>query len=490
MSESLHTLGRLIAFTKGDRVLYFAGMFLAAGQGLIQTVVFGMGIYWILSAAQSGDMAHTMRVGIAVLALSVFLVVIYTLGAWMLDHGVVRISARARKRLEDHMVKIPAPWYDQQHSGDVMTRLFHDYEAGMENTLNVPIQLTLNILLSGVGSIIAIVALDWRIALSLLVISALSMLLTSRFVVASRAAATDVRKQNSAVSERLLDIVGAAQVLHVHALYNFVLNLLGAEVKKGREYADRQGRIIALQDAAGEAVTLLIYAGVLSVGLAGMVNGSVNAAKLIAIFQLSRGPINLFTSFGSMLVDLQNGLAGAERVFQMWDITEENYGHIAAPMPGAPAVSLSGVNFSYRADTPILSGISLEAHVGSKTALMGESGCGKSTVMKLLSGLYPAYEGSVKVFGHELRELPRNAVNNLLVYVTQDPHLFIGTIEENIGLAKKGASIEEIKKAAELADAHEFIENLPGGYGYMISERGGGQAVRCSWRHTGRRCCR
>ena len=83
----------------------------------------------------------------------------------------------------------------------------------------------------------------------------------------------------------------------------------------------------------------------------------------------------------------------------------------------------------------------------------------------------------MKVFGREIRDLLRNAVNSLLVYVTQEPHLFIGTIEENIALTKKNATAEEIRKAAKLADAHEFIGTLPGGYSYMISERGNNLSV-------------
>jgi ABC-type bacteriocin/lantibiotic exporter with double-glycine peptidase domain len=166
-------------------------------------------------------------------------------------------------------------------------------------------------------------------------------------------------------------------------------------------------------------------------------------------------------------------LAGAERVFQIYDIPEEPHGDLVAPIPKASAVSLSHVSFSYPDGKRILYDVSMEAQNGVKTALMGESGGGKSTILKLLSGLYPVYEGSIRVFGHEVRDLPVNALRNLIHYVPQDPHLFIGTIEENIAFAKEGATLEEVIAAAKLADAHEFIESLPGGYQYVVSERGG-----------------
>jgi ATP-binding cassette subfamily B protein len=490
---------RLFSYTKGNRAQYVTGMLLASSREMIGTVVFSIGMYQILDAALKGA-KEALQVGLAVLIISALFVAAYALGAYNLDTSVIKISARVREQIMRHMTRVPAAWYDARHTGDIMSRMLKDFDDGMQNSLNMPVQEPLSLVMSGVSAIVALFVFDWRIALTLILVSALAMVLISRLVVPGRLASEAERAATGVVAERFSDIVASAPVLRVHSLYEYIHGLFSKDAAHARDCVERQGRVAALQDVSGNAVTLLVYLSVLVIGALDLARGSLNIPALIAILQLANGPVALFTRIGGMLVELQGTLAGADRVFDMLDIaeepTDENAPVPAAPTPdsaspapsapsaypAAPAIAARGLRFSYAGGPPVLRNAYFELPQGAKAALTGASGGGKSTLLKLICGLYDDYSGELSVFGLPVRDTPRNVLREFVCYVPQDPHMFIDTVINNILVAKDGATPDEAREAARRAGAHEFILQLPGGYDCMLNERGsnlsGGQLQR------------
>lgn len=172
----------------------------------------------------------------------------------------------------------------------------------------------------------------------------------------------------------------------------------------------------------------------------------------------------------------------AARVLELLDKPREPEGQVMEEAKGAVPVEAENLSFAYEKGTAVLKGISLEGKKGCMTAIVGESGCGKSTLLWLLAGFYADYEGSVKLFGRELRDWNLEALRSRIGFVFQEPFLFPGTIYENIAAGRPGASREEVEEAAKKADAHEFILGLEKGYETRAGERGsrlsGGQRQR------------
>lgn len=201
----------------------------------------------------------------------------------------------------------------------------------------------------------------------------------------------------------------------------------------------------------------------------------------VGLVQLSTRALFPFASIGSMWAGLQANLAAFDKVCQAMEIPQEEGADArgfdvadSAPSPIAalpPEVSFENVSFRYE-DKKVLDSVSFQIPPGRKAALIGPSGSGKSTILNVLLGLYGYQDGSVRVDDRELRSLPVNALRRMISFVPQDPWLFPGTIRENIALGNRDAALENVIRAATLANAHDFIVKLPNGYDTVLDERG------------------
>ena len=477
----MKTLFRLLSFTKGCRTTYVFGMIFASCRGMLQTVGLSMGAMLILEVAQKGEINETLVTIACVLLASVLLVILYALGALWLDNGVVYTSSKVRKLVMEHLVKIPAAWFDKNHSGDVMSRMLNDFNSGMQNALNLPIQKVLGITTNGILSLTALLILEWRVALMIVGISIVGLVATALLSPVGRKIAKALRECDGEVSARLTDILAASTFVKVHCLKDFVCSLLNKAIERSQKEYLRQGRLMAINQLLGNAVRLCIFTIVMSVGLFSMARGLIDAPQLVAVLQLSSGPVEFFMRIGKNYLELQNALVGAQRVFDLLDVPIEEQEGKAAFDHHAPAVKACDVTFGYAEDHKVLEHVDVEVKRGAKVALIAPSGGGKSTLLKLIAGLYSG-DGQLMINGVEVKQIPRKVLHNTVMYIPQNPHIFMGTVYDNILLAKPDATEQEVVDAAKAAGAHEFIENLAGGYGYRISERGhnlsGGQCQR------------
>lgn len=242
------------------------------------------------------------------------------------------------------------------------------------------------------------------------------------------------------------------------------------------------------RECSGNGFEILCSLVFLMLGIYFVKKGYTSLGALAAIYTMY-GPFSFqLLQIGKYIPELVGCLANAKNIFDFLDEAREPKNWYtdnvaeADTMEERNTVDIDSITFSYDGETKVLKEFSMEVKRGECVALTGTSGCGKTTLSKLLLGLYPLAEGSVKVNGLEARECSLADIRRQIAYIPQEPFLFNGTIMENIRMGRPQATEEEIVKAAKLANAHKFISGFAEGYQTKVGERGnnlsGGQRQR------------
>lgn len=222
-------------------------------------------------------------------------------------------------------------------------------------------------------------------------------------------------------------------------------------------------------------VNSLVYTGVGIVGALSVVSGNLSVGQLSAFLSYANQYTKPFNEISGVVTELQNALACAGRVFELIEEQPQTPGSANARVlqDAQGAVSIREVGFSYQKDRPLIENFNLEVKPGQRVALVGPTGCGKTTVINLLMRFYDVDEGSIQVEGTDIRRITRHSLRKNYGMVLQDTWLKRGTIRENIAYGKPDATLEEVVEAAKAAHAHSFIKRLPQGYDTVIGEDGG-----------------
>ena len=222
-------------------------------------------------------------------------------------------------------------------------------------------------------------------------------------------------------------------------------------------------------------VNSLVYTGVGIVGALSVVSGNLSVGQLSAFLSYANQYTKPFNESSGVVTELQNALACAGRVFELIEEQPQTPDSANARVlqDAQGAVSIREVGFSYQKDRPLIENFNLEVKPGQRVALVGPTGCGKTTVINLLMRFYDVDEGSIQVEGTDIRRITRHSLRKNYGMVLQDTWLKRGTIRENIAYGKPDATLEEVVEAAKAAHAHSFIKRLPQGYDTVIGEDGG-----------------
>ncbi len=395
--------------------------------------------------------------------------------------AVERSISNLRQELFDRLQVLPMPYFEHVHSGDIVSRLTNDISAAKEATGDALVQFLSAI----VTSVICGLAM-WRISWKLAVLGLNLAIIPLWF---NRLTAQGLQKANSQSQEnlaelnsRLKDLLAGFPVVKALMLESRMTGAYEEANRRARESGLERVRLQTTTVAMNDMFSWSSFLALLVVGSYLMVRREISPGSAIGAIQLFNGFQRPIASLGELWVRLQTARAAVTRVFEVLDHPGEQWARTASPGSETETmVSLQNVTFAFDSK-PVLRDFSLSVPQGQVVALVGPSGGGKSTILKLLIGFYQLEEGSISVAGRRLTDYGVEELRAMMAFVPQEAYLYAGTISDNIACGKLGATEDEIMAAARAANAHGFIMQLPDGYQTQVGERGaqlsGGQRQR------------
>ena len=513
-----HTLARMATYLRPyRRQLLVVGVFVTFSTllRLYGPMLIGRAIDLFIA---TGDAAGLRALVIGIVAVYVGAGAASTVQGLIMVMLGQRFVSDIRAGLFSHMQIMSMAFHDRNQVGDLMSRITNDSEAINRTLSNGLIEFVSNILLLG-GTFVAMFLLNWQLGLAMLVLMPLMLYITGEVTRRSRAAFRTVQRNLGALNAVMEENIAGARVVQAFAREEGVYADFH-EVNSAYRKAGMTADIItaALGPMFTTMMTITIAAAALLGGwlaIEGILEVGVLATFIIYImnfFRPMRGIAMLYNQ-------LQSALAGAERIFAALDVEPT-----VTDRPDAPPleeiqgdVVFENVSFSYDAEPPsapagqpmpamngrrnashmgrsnneqrpeadsqpngmeraqpeqVLQNISLHAEPGATVALVGPTGAGKTTIISLLSRFYDVDEGSIRIDGHDIRDVQQASLRKQLGIVLQDTFLFSGTVRENIRYGRLDATEEDVVAAAQLANADGFIRLLPGGYDSQVSEQG------------------
>lgn len=379
-----------------------------------------------------------------------------------------------RNELVEKIEKLPIKYFDTHPHGELMSRITNDMD-NLSNTLNTSITQIIS------GFCMLILALIAMLSINV-ILSLISILIIPIIAVVVMKIAKITRKQFVKQQECLAAVNGYVEEYvsgqKVIKAFNKEEDVIAGfeEVnetlrKEGFKAQFTSGAVMPISGAInqmGTAITMIL-SGILAI------NGKISIGNIVSFNKFSSHfgrPINEISNQFNVI---QSGLAGAERMFNIIDEEEEYPDNINKPLLTQVRghVAFKNVSFGYDENKLIIKNFNLEVNPGEMVALVGPTGAGKTTIINLLTRFYDVNEGEILIDGKNIKDLDKYSLREALGIVLQDTVMFSETVKENIRYGKLEATDEEVKVAAKLANAHQFIKRLPQGYDTVLAEDGG-----------------
>jgi len=393
------------------------------------------------------------------------------LTSWVGEHVVLDL----RRTLFAHIQKLSLDFFSRQKTGWIVSRLTNDIDALSQLVTEGVTSLVTNSL-TFIGAIVFLFILDWHLALATLSIMPLVIGATLVFRTRSARAYALVRERIANVSAHLQESISGVRVLKAFRREDADRAALD---RANAAYRDVNMRTVVQSGLYFPFVELMSAAGVVIVLWYGGSLVSDQALKigvLVAFIGYLASFFDPLQQLSQLYNTFQASMAAVQKIFAVLDTEPDMLDAPGAvPLPDvAGELELRDVTFGYEATTPVLHEVSFTVPAGRTVALVGATGAGKSTLVKLLARFYDPQQGAVLIDGHDLRDVTARSLREQLAVVPQEAFLFSGSVLDNIRFARPSADAEDVKRVARIVGAHDFVTALPDGYETEVQEGGGG----------------
>ena len=414
-----------------------------------------------------------------------FMALIYAGGAlatFLLYFLMARVSGGVQRLIRDDLFKkmqtLPIKYFDGQLHGDLMSKITNDVDSmrGMlSQSMPEIVRATFTIVVTFIGMIILSLPLTGVVLVAVVIQVFMARFVTGKSKAGFISGAKAMGQMNGYIEEML----AAQKVVKVFAREEKVkdeFDVLNEELTEHLRSANKYANILfPLLITMGQALygVIALVGGLLVLNP----NSALTVGAVASFLYLSRTFVHPIGQISMQINSIIKALAASDRIFDTLDeesevddgkvVLEKSTGHVV----------FKDVDFGYDEDSLVLRGVSFEAKPSQKVAIVGKTGAGKTTISNLLSRFYDISAGSIMLDGYDIRDLTKASLRSHAGMVLQDTRLFTGTIADNIRYGRSDASLDEVKIAARLAHAHDFIERLPKGYDTVITDNGGSLSV-------------
>ena len=408
----------------------------------------------------------------------VMVTVVTVLSQWFMNiinnHITYSVVRDIRIEVFNHMEELPLSYIDSHKHGDIVSRIVSDIDQFADGLLMGFTQL-----FTGIVTILAtlgfMIAVNVPIALVVIVLTPLSLFVAS--FIAKRTYHLFHRQSETRgdITSLVDEMIGQQKIVQAFGYEDEALERFG-EINDRLEKDSMSATFYSsIVNPCTRFLNNLVYAAVGIIGAVSVISTGFTVGQLTCFLSYANQYTKPFNEISNVITELQNAMACAGRVFELLDETpqvpEKEQAHVLTDTKGA--IEIKGVNFSYVKDNTLITNLNLSVKPGMRVAIVGPTGCGKSTLINLLMRFYDVDTGSISVDGTDIRDMTRDSLRENYGMVLQETWLKSGTIRENIAYGKPDATDEEIVQAAKLAHSDSFIRRLPQGYDTVIAEDGG-----------------
>lgn len=400
------------------------------------------------------------------------------LSQWLMNTCNNRITYSVvrdiRKKAFDKLTRLPLKYVDSHPHGDVISRIVADVDQFSDGLLMGFTQFFTGIM-TILGTLVFMVSIDYKIALVVLLITPVSLFVAAFISKHTYSMFKLQSETRGELTAHIDEMIGNQKIVQAFGHEEEAAEKFQEINKRLQGSSLRATFFSSITNPATRFVNGLVYAGVGITGALSAIYGGISVGQLSAFLNYANQYTKPFNEISGVVTELQNALTCAARVFELMEEEPE-----VSELPEAKVlqnaqgeVSLKHVDFSYRQDVKLIENLDLDVKPGQRIAIVGPTGCGKSTVINLLMRFYDVDEGSISVDNIDIREMTRRSLRENYGMVLQETWLKNGTIRENIVYGKPDATEKEMIQASKEAYAHSFIKRLPKGYDTVISEDGG-----------------
>ncbi len=392
---------------------------------------------------------------------------------YIFDITEKRIITDFRKRVFTHLQTLSLGFFAKRRTGEIMSRMTNDITTIEGIVTDLPataLQQSIRL----IGGILIVIYMNWRLTFLILVLAPILVLFARTFGRKLKKLSTEIQDKLATSTTVLEENISGIQIVKTFVREKLEIDRFSEAVEDSFLSAKKR---ILIASFFGPTIGFIAFVtGLILLWYGGreIILGNISPGELVAFIlyaTIIAGPMG---SFARMFTRLQEGLGASQRIFDILDTKGEIQDRSGAkPIPPIQGkVECEDLHFHYRKEQEVLQGINFSVEPGQVVALVGPSGAGKSTLIQLLHRFYDPVRGTIKVDGHDLRDIQLKSYWSQIGLVPQETLLFGGTIRENIQYAKSGATEEEMVEAAKAANAHTFIMETPEGYSTIVGEKG------------------
>ncbi|MFG6322567.1 MAG: ABC transporter ATP-binding protein/permease [Lachnospiraceae bacterium] len=465
--------------------------------GAIAGMSIGMGMFSVLSSlmmkgvvdiSQSGDYQRLTVTVVWIVAAGVVSLIVYRRAAVVYNVEAKRVYGNLYEKILNLEMDLPYAYYEKHHSGEMMSKVSYDL-GRMGDIYGSRFRRMIMPFLEVIVYLVPMLVLSPQLTLCLVGVNVVMLFLNMVLAEPFRRVSRELSGINSSMTRKLSDILQGMEQVRMFAHGRETVQ---EYIRLSQKYAKKSNRKILIAsglESGNRGFDLLCSLVFLALGVFFIQRGFTTLGALAAIYTLYGSFSFQFLQMNRYIPELVAYLTYAQNIFDLLEekreeknwYTQKECFQADNDADDTWMAAMDNVSFSY-GDKAVLQNYSMRVQRGECVALTGSSGCGKTTVSKLLLGLYPIDGGTITVVGNSVRNMSNRDLRDFFAYVPQEPYLFEGSILENIRMGKLCASTDEIVEAAKVANAHTFIMNLENGYDTPVGERGnrlsGGQRQR------------